>query len=330
MKAVRIHQPGGPEVLQYEDCPDPTAGPGQVLIRTAAIGLNFAETRVRQGAAPASLPLILGGEAAGTVVAVGSDVTEFSEGDAVAVANASQCYAELVAAPVGRTVKLPPGMDAKLAAASLVQGMTAHCMALGAYKVRRNDWILVHAGAGGVGMLITQMAKRRGAKVIATVGSDAKIAAAKEVGADVVVNYTTQDFEVEVKSITNGIGVNGIFDSVGKATFLKGLNCLAELGTIAVFGYASGDTDPLDINLLHRGGSLRDPHRYGSLHRHPGAVVAEGQGGPGLGPQRRAGGAHHRVPAIAGSRGAPGAPRPGEHRQAAADPVKEPSPWPPS
>ena len=254
MIAVRIHQPGGPEVLQYEDCPDPTAGPGQVLVRTAAIGLNFAETRARQGAAPASLPLIPGGEAAGTVVAVGSGVTEFSEGDAVAVANASQCYAELVAAPAGRTVKLPPGMAATLAAASLVQGMTAHCMALGAYKVRRNDWILVHAGAGGVGMLITQMAKRRGAKVIATVGSDAKVAAAKEAGADVVVNYTTQDFEVEVKSVTNGIGVNGIFDSVGKDTFLKGLNCLAELGTIAVFGYASGDTDPLDINLLHRGG----------------------------------------------------------------------------
>ena len=255
MKAIRIHQAGGPEVLQYEDVADPTAGPGQVLINIVAAGINYADVGARRNAVAANLPATLGSEAAGTVAAVGEGVTEFSVGDVVACQGAPGCYAEHVAAPMARVVKLPEGMDPQTGAAVMLQGLTAHAMAFGAYHIEAGDRVLVHAGAGGVGLLLTQMAKNAGAQVFSTVGSDDKIQAAKEAGADQVINYSKDDFEEEIKKATDGKGVNAVFDSVGKATFLKGLGCLASRGSMVVFGQASGPMDPLDLNVLGRVGS---------------------------------------------------------------------------
>jgi NADPH2:quinone reductase len=254
MKAIRIHQAGGPEVLQYEDVADPVAAAGQVLVKVGAVGVNYADIGGRAGAQAANLPMTPGTEAAGTVTAVGDGVTEFKAGDLVAVQGAPGCYAEQVAAPAARVVKLPAGMSAETGAATMLQGLTAHAMAFGACNVKSGDRVLVHAGAGGVGRLLIQMCKNAGAQVIATVGSDDKAAVAREAGADVVVNYSTQDFEEEVKKATDGKGVNAVFDSVGKATFAKGVNCLASRGVIAVFGGASGQAEPFDIAALARVG----------------------------------------------------------------------------
>ena len=254
MKAIRMHQAGDPEVLQYEDVPDPAPAARQVLIRVAAAGINYPDIGARRNAAAASLPLIPGSEAAGTVTAVGEGVTAFKRGDVVAYCGGPGSYAEMAVVPVGRALPVPAGMDPHTAAAVMLQGLTAHAMGFGAHQLKAGDKVLIHAGAGGVGGLLIQMAKNAGATVFATVGSDAKVSVAKEAGADLVINYSTQDFEEEVKKATDGKGVNAVFDSVGKATFLKGLNCLGSRGVIVVYGAASGAPEPVDIALLARGG----------------------------------------------------------------------------
>jgi NADPH2:quinone reductase len=266
MKAIRVHQPGGPEVLQYEDVPDPSPGPGQVLIELVAAGINFSDTGSRRRGDGASLPYIPGSEGAGTIAAIGEGVTEFRAGDLVAFQGAAGCYAEKVAATVETLAKVPEGIAAKDAAAAMLQGRTAYAMVFQAYKTKPGDRVLIHAAAGGVGLLLTQMAKHAGAHVFATVGSDAKVVAVKEAGADQVINYSTDDFAAVINEATNGEGVNAIFDSVGQATFVKGLECLASRGYLISYGQASGPIEPFDLSLLSRSGGYvtrTNARRYG-------------------------------------------------------------------
>lgn len=252
MKAIVMHEAGGPEVLRYEEVPDPAAAPGQVLIEIAAAGINFTDVGSRRRAGAAELPRIPGSEAAGRVAALGDGVTELSVGDVVACQPVPGCYAEMVAAPVDAVARLPIGMEPEQAATSMLQGRTAYAMAFHAYPIRQGDRVLVHAGAGEVGLLLTQMAKMAGAYVFATVGSDEKVPAAKDAGADCVINYSTEDFEQVVMEATSGRGVNAVYDSVGKATFEKGLACLALRGTMVSYGSASGQIEPVDLGLLQR------------------------------------------------------------------------------
>src|SRR5262245_5357519 len=223
MKAIRVHRPGGPEGMVYEDVPDPQAGAGQAVVKVEAIGLNFAEVNRRRQADPASLPMPLGGEAAGTIVAVGPGVTAFKVGDRVAFNGATGAYAELVAAPAARLVRVPDNVTTKQAAAVLLQGMTAHYLACSTYPLGAHDTCLVHAAAGGVGLLLCQIAKQRGARVLGTVSTDEKAKAAREAGASEAILYTQVDFAEEVKRLTNGRGADVVYDSVGKTTFAKGL-----------------------------------------------------------------------------------------------------------
>ncbi len=234
MKAVRVHKPGGPEGMVYEDVPDPQAGAGQVVVKVEAIGLNFAEVNRRRNADPASLPMPLGGEAAGTVVAVGAGVSTFKVGDRVAFNGVPGAYAELVAAPAARLVRVPDNVTTKQAAAVLLQGMTAHYLACSTYPLGANDTCLVHAAAGGVGLLLCQIAKQRGARVLGTVSTEAKAKAAREAGG----------------------GVDVVYDSVGQTTFAKGLDCLRPRGTMVVYGQASGPVAPVDTGLLSDKGCL--------------------------------------------------------------------------
>jgi len=256
MKAVRVHKPGGPEGMVYEDVPDPKAGAGQVVVQVEAIGLNFAEVNRRRNADPASLPMPLGGEAAGTVAEVGAGVTEFKVGDRVAFNGVPGAYAELVAAPAARLVRIPANVTTKQAAAALLQGMTAHYLAYSTYPLGANDTCLVHAAAGGVGLLLCQIAKQRGARVIGTVSTAAKARAAREAGASEVILYTETDFAAETKRLTDGRGVDVVYDSVGRTTFAKGLDCLRPRGMMVVYGQASGPIPPVDTGLLSDKGCL--------------------------------------------------------------------------
>lgn len=252
MKAVVMHRAGGPEVLQYEEVPDPVPGPGQVLVQVAAAGINFSDLGARRRAEDP--PVIAGSEAAGTVIALGPDAGDFRVGDVVAFQPVPGSYAEQVAAPTEAVVKLPAGLNPELAAASMLQGRTAYAMSFHAYPIKPSDRVLVHAAAGGVGLMLTQMAKMAGAYVFATVGSDEKCEAAQEAGADVVINYSRDDFAEVINQETSAEGVNAIFDSVGATTFEKGLTCLAQRGTVIVFGRSSGPIPPLDLGLLGRSG----------------------------------------------------------------------------
>jgi len=256
MKAVRVHKPGGPEGLVYEDVPDPQAGAGQAVVKVEAIGLNFAEVNRRRHADPASLPMPIGGEAAGTVVEVGAGVTECKVGDRVACNGVPGAYAELVAAPAARLVRVPANVTTKQAAATLLQGMTAHYLACSTYPLGAHDTCLVHAAAGGVGLLLCQIAKQRGARVIGTVSTEEKAKAAREAGASEVILYTQVDFAEEVRRLTDGRGVDVIYDSVGQTTFAKGLDCLRPLGMMVVYGQASGPIAPVDTGLLSTKGCL--------------------------------------------------------------------------
>lgn len=253
MKAVRVHAYGGPEVLKYEDCPDPSPAPGQALVEIQAVGVNYTDIYSRSGLYPASPPVIPGVEAAGVVAAVGGGVTEVQAGDLVAYTGMMGAYAELAAVPAARLVKLPQGVDAKMGAAALLQGMTAHYLTRSTYALQKGDRALVHAGAGGVGLLLIQMAKRLGAYVFATVSSEAKAAPAKEAGADDVIVYTQEDFEQRVKKATDGQGVQVVYDSVGKSTFEGSLNSLARRGYLVLYGQASGPVPPIDTRSLMRG-----------------------------------------------------------------------------
>jgi NADPH:quinone reductase len=256
MKAVRVHKAGGPEGLVYEDVPDPKAGAGQAVVKVEAIGLNFAEVNRRREANAASLPMPIGGEASGTVVQVGPGVTEFKVGDRVAFNGVPGAYAEMVAAPVARLVRVPDQVTSKQAAAALLQGMTAHYLACSTYPLGANHTCLVHAAAGGVGLLLCQIAAQRGARVIGTVSTEEKAKAAREAGASEAILYTQTDFAEKVKRLTNGHGVDVVYDSVGQTTFAKGLDCLRSRGTMVVYGQASGPIPPIDTGLLSTKGCL--------------------------------------------------------------------------
>jgi len=256
MKAVRIHAPGGPEVLKYEDVPEPQPKAGEAVVKLDAAGLNYIDVYYRSGHYKAELPMTLGMEAGGTVTAVGPNVTEVRVGDKVAYTGVAGAYAQYAAVPAQRLVVLPAGVSTRQGAAAMLQGITAHYLACSTYPLKRGDTCLVHAAAGGVGLLLCQIAKMRGARVFGTVSTEAKAKLAREAGADEVILYTTQDFEAEVKRLTSGRGVQVVYDSVGKTTFEKGLNCLAPRGLMALYGQSSGPIGTFDPQVLNQKGSL--------------------------------------------------------------------------
>jgi NADPH:quinone reductase len=257
MKAILVHQLGGPEVLKYEDVPDPQPGEGQALVRVEAAGVNFIDVYFRAGLYKGpSPPFIPGQEAAGTVAAVGPGVTEVAVGDRVAYTGVQGAYAERAAVPAARLVKLPEGLSARQGAAAMLQGMTAHYLATSTYPLKPGDACLVHAAAGGVGQLLCQIAKLRGARVLGTVSTEEKARLAREAGADEVILYTERDFAAEAKRLTGGRGVQVVYDGVGRSTFEKSLDSLALRGMMVLFGQASGPVPPFDPTILNAKGSL--------------------------------------------------------------------------
>lgn len=256
MKAIRVASFGGPEVLRLEDVPVPTPGPGQALVRVEAAGLNFIDVYHRTGLYPNSLPFTPGLEGAGTVAALGPGVSGLRAGDRVAWSSVLGSYAEQVLAPAAQLVALPAGADVRTAAALMLQGMTAHYLTESTYPLKSGDTCLVHAAAGGVGLLLVQMAKQRGARVLGTVSTEEKAALARGAGADEVIRYTQQDFLAEVKRLTGGRGVQVVYDSVGQATFEKSLDCLAPRGMLVLFGQSSGPVPAINPSVLAGKGSL--------------------------------------------------------------------------
>ena len=257
MKAIRVHAPGGPDVLRLEEVADLSPKDGEALVRVEAIGLNFIEVYFRLGLyKPAGYPFTPGGEVAGVVEAVGSGVTWVKPGDRVATVNAQGAYAEKALVSESRLVGIPDGVSSRQAAAVMLQGMTAHYLATSTYPLKKGDTCLVHAAAGGVGLLLCRIAKNRGARVIGTVSTEEKAARAREAGADDVILYTRSDFVAETKRLTGGRGVQAVYDSVGKTTFEKGLDVLAPRGTMALFGQSSGPAGSLDPQILNQKGSI--------------------------------------------------------------------------
>lgn len=257
MKAARVAAPGGPEVLRLEEVPDPEPGPRQLVLKVEAAGVNFIDLYQRSGQYQTVLPFIPGQEAAGTVAALGPGVTGFAVGDRVACYNGGLAgYAEYVLAPADRVVRLPDGVSTEQAAAVMLQGMTAHYLACTTYPLKPGDTCLVHAAAGGTGLLLCQIARKRGAWVIGTVSTTAKEALAREAGAHEVINYAETDFAAAVRGLTNGAGVAVIYDSVGRTTFEVGLRCLVRRGMMVLFGQSSGPVAPLDPQVLNQRGSL--------------------------------------------------------------------------
>jgi NADPH2:quinone reductase len=256
MKAIRVHNYGGPEVLQYEDVPAPSAGKGEAVVKIAAAGLNFIDIYFRSGLSKAAqLPFIPGHEGAGTVSSIGEGVTEVKVGDRVAYAMTQGSYAEYAVVPAWRLVKLPDDVDFNLGAAIMLQGMTAHYLTHSTFPLRSGHTALVHAAAGGVGLLLTQLAKKRGATVYATVGSEAKAELARTAGADETILYSQQDFVAEVRRLAPG-GLDVVYDSVGATTFEKSLNCLRPRGYMVLYGNSSGPVAPVDPATLVGKGSL--------------------------------------------------------------------------
>jgi len=256
MKAIRVHVCGGPEQLVCEDIPTPSPGPGQALVRITSIGVNFIDIYFRTGLYKADPPIIPGMEAAGTVEAVGPDVSEVSVGDCVAYAMARGSYAEYSLVPSWQLVRMPDSVDFNTAAACMLQGMTAHYLTHSTFVLKEGDTALVHAAAGGTGLLIVQMAKMCGARVFGTVSTEPKAASAREAGADEVILYTEQDFLAEVRRLTSGRGVDVVYDSVGAATFDKSIDSLRPRGMMVSFGNASGAVPPFQPLLLSQKGSL--------------------------------------------------------------------------
>ena len=256
MKAMRFHQHGGPEVLVYEDAPTREAGPGEAIVRIEAIGLNYIDTYHRDGLYPVELPCIPGMEAAGTIARIGDGVEGVNVGDRVAYAGALGAYAEEAAVAVDRLVPLPDDISCEVGAAAMLQGMTAHYLAHGSYSLGKDDTALIHAGAGGVGLLLIQMAKRLGARVLTTVSTEEKEQLARAAGADEVIRYTERDFAEDVMTLTDGRGVDVVYDSVGKTTFDKSLDVLRPLGYLVLFGQSSGPVEPVDPGILNLKGSL--------------------------------------------------------------------------
>jgi NADPH:quinone reductase len=256
MKVIRIHQPGGPDALKLDEAPEPKPGAGEALVKIDAAGLNYIDVYLREGIYKAPLPLALGLEASGTVAAVGAGVTEVKVGDRVAYTGVPGAYAEFAVAPAARLVVLPTGISTKQGAAAMLQGMTAHYLATSTWPLREGDTCLVHAAAGGVGLLLCQIAKMRGARVIATVSTGEKAKLAREAGADDVILYSQQDFATEVKRLTGSTGLQVIYDGLGKATFDKGFDCLAPRGMMVLYGHASGSVGSFDPQVLNTKGSL--------------------------------------------------------------------------
>jgi NADPH2:quinone reductase len=256
MRAIRIHEFGDPEVYRCEEIPEPVPGAEQVLVAIEAVGVNFIEVYQRTGLYPVALPATPGSEAAGTIVAVGAGVTEFRTGDRVAWQGGSGAYAERAAVPADRLVHLPEGVSMKSGAAAMLQGMTAHYLACSTFPLKPGDICVVHAAAGGVGLLLCQIAKRRGARVIGTVSTPEKAALARAAGADEAILYTEQDFEAEVRRITAGAGVQVVYDSVGRSTFERSLCCLAPRGMMVLYGQSSGPVGAFDPQLLNQRGSI--------------------------------------------------------------------------
>ncbi|HXC96462.1 MAG TPA: quinone oxidoreductase [Edaphobacter sp.] len=256
MQAIQILTTGSADVLTVRDLPTPAPGPGEALIRIEASGVNFIDTYFREGRYPAHLPYTLGQEASGIIVAVAPDVTSFKPGDRVAWCGIPGTYAQLAVAPANRLVPVPQGVTFQQAAAALTQGLTAHYLTHSTYQIKSGDEVLIHAGAGGTGLLFIQMAKNLGARVITTVSTDEKAALARAAGADEIILYTKEDFAVRVKEITNGRGLPVVYDSVGKTTFEQSLQCLRPRGLMVLFGGSSGAVPPFDLIRLSTMGSL--------------------------------------------------------------------------
>jgi NADPH:quinone reductase len=256
MKGIQIKQTGGPEVMEVADLPVPQPKSNEAVVKIKAAGVNFIDVYNREGRYKAPLPLVLGQEAAGVVLAVGSDVHELAVGDPVAYTSVLGSYAEYAAVPADRLVKIPAGVSERDAAAAMLQGMTAHYLAYDTHPLKKGETALIHAAAGGVGLLLVQMAHNIGARVIATVSTEEKAALARGAGANDVILYTQVDFETETKRLTGGKGIDVVYDSVGKTTFEKGLNLLRPRGIMVLFGGSSGAVAPIDPLLLTQKGSL--------------------------------------------------------------------------
>ncbi len=256
MKAIRVHQCGGPEVMKYEEVPLPEPGAGEARVKIEAIGLNFVDTYQRSGLYPLKAPFTPGMEGAGIVNAVGEKVKEVKKGDRVAYAMVPGSYREYAVVPSSRLVQLPQNLDTRSAAALMLQGLTAHYLAHSTYQLKKGVTALVHAAAGGVGLLLIQIAKRLGATVFGTVSTEEKALLAKQAGADEVIFYTKTDFLTEVKRLTDGKGVDVVYDSVGQSTFDKSLDCLRPRGYLVLFGQSSGPVPPLNLTILGSKGSL--------------------------------------------------------------------------
>jgi NADPH2:quinone reductase len=256
MKAIQVFAHGGPEVLTQVELPIPEPGPGQVLIRVEAVGVNFIEIYFRKGTYKSSFPFTPGSEAAGTVEELGPGVTGFRIGDTVASVSVLGSYAEYALVPAAQLVRVPESLCPEKTAAAMLQGMTAHYLAFSTFPLKRGDTALVHAGAGGVGLLLTQIATRIGARVLTTVSTEEKAELSRQAGASDVILYTDKDFVAEVKRLTEGRGVDVVYDSVGRTTFEGSLNCLRPRGLLALFGASSGPVPPFDLIQLSGKGSL--------------------------------------------------------------------------
>lgn len=256
MKAIQIRRTGGPEVLEYVDLPEPEPKPNEAVLKIGASGVNFIDVYQREGRYKLPLPFVAGQEGAGVVTAIGKDVNSVKPGDRVAFSSVQGSYAEYAAVPADRFVPIPEGVSEKDAAAAILQGMTAHYLVHDSFPIKRGQTALIQAAAGGVGLLLVQMAHQIGARVIGTVSTDEKAKLARDAGADEIIFYTQTDFEAETKRLTGGKGVDVVYDSVGKTTFEKGLNVLRPRGMMVLFGGSSGPVPPFDPIVLSQKGSL--------------------------------------------------------------------------
>ncbi len=328
MKAIQVKQTGGPEVMELVELPVPVPKANEAVVKLAAAGVNFIDVYHREGRYKVPLPFIPGQEGAGAVTAVGGEVKSVKIGDRVAWCGLLGGYAEYAAVAAERLVTIPAGVTDQQAAATMLQGMTAHYLLYDTYPLRRGETALVHAAAGGVGLLLVQMAHNIGARVIATVSTEEKAKLARDAGADEIILYTKSDFEAETKRLTGGKGVDVVYDSVGKTTFEKGLNILRPRGMMALFGGSSGAVPPFDLVVLSQKGSLyRDPAVAGQLHclaRRVGGAVGRSVWHD----RRRQAEAENRAH-VSTCRGATGASRSGrkkDYREVAADTVVESPP----
>lgn len=256
MRAIRVHEVGGPEQLRLEDMPTPEPGPGQVRVKIEAVGVNFVDVYRRKGQYKGQVPFTPGSEAAGVVDAVGPDVTDVQVGQRVASVSLPGAYAEYALVSPAQLVPVPAGIDTRTAAAAMLQGITAQYLSHSTFPLRSGQTALIHAAGGGVGQLLVQYAKRLGARVIGTAGTERKAQLAREAGADEVILYTRDDFETETRRLTGGAGVEVVYDSVGRDTFEKSLNCLTRRGYLVLFGQSSGPVAPVDPQTLNAKGSL--------------------------------------------------------------------------